>query len=172
MKRLILESKLTNHQKFHVFLCTGVPIVLSIHTLISQKPYFIKSILFLFFVVLSLVMLGIVFLKKGVVKEGSVLFKGTFLFDKLLLKKKVDVDQKSKVAILKFKRSQKMAWFSVANPDASLTYLRSDVTLLNEKHTTKDVLISLDDEEKANQVVSFLEEYFQFDYELYSPDFS
>ncbi|WP_299676757.1 hypothetical protein [uncultured Tenacibaculum sp.] len=172
MKRLILESKFTTHQKLHVLLCTGFPIVAIINLIYRVKPFFLKSLIVLFFIILLIAMICSIFLKKGIVKENNNLYQATFLFDKLLQKKKVDLNQKSKVSILKFKRSQKMAWFSVANPDASLTYLRSDVTLLNEKHTTKDVLVSLDDEEKANQVVAFLEEYFQFEYEIYSPDFS
>ena len=172
MKRLILESKFTTHQKLHVLLSLGIPVLIIIYKITTLESYFKTNALLIFFILLLISVICSVFLKKGIVKENNNLYQGTFLFDKLLQKKKMDLNQKSKVSILKFKRSQKMAWFSVANPDASLTYLRSDVTLLNEKHTTKDVLVSLDDEEKANQVVAFLEEYFQFEYEVYSPDFS
>lgn len=172
MRRLILESKLTSHQKLHVLLSLGGPVLIVIYKITTLESYFKTNALLVLFILVFIGIVCSVFLKKGVLKVGKTLYKGTFLFNKLLVKKKVDLSDKPKVSILKFKRNQKMAWFSIASPDASLIYLKSDVTLLNEKHTEKEVLISLDNEENANQVVSFLAEHFHMKNEIYSPDFS
>lgn len=176
---IILESKLTAHQKTHVAMVIGLPVVIVGVTVLNdhlsiygmkQWSLVIPKLLFLF----SILLLGIfsLFLKSGVLKVNNDLYLGTYIFGKLIFKKKIIITQKSKVAVLRLSKRQKMAWFSVASPDQSLSYHKNDVTLLNDKHTHKELLISLNDEVLANKVITFLEENFGFIHEVYSPDFS
>ena len=176
---IILESKLTAHQKTHVIMVIGLPVIivsvtilnhhLSLHGM-NQWSLVFPKLLFLF----TILLLGffLVFLRTGVLKVDNHLYLGTYIFGKLIFKKKIITSHKSKVAILKLSKRQKMAWFSIASPDQSLSYHKNDVTLLNNKHTHKELLVSLNDEVLAMKVVTFLEENFGFIHEVYSPDYS
>lgn len=178
-KEIILESKLTSHQKIHVALVIGLPIIIvgitilndhfSMHG-INQWSLVFPKLLFLS----TTLLLGIfsLFLKSGLLNVNSQLYSGTYIFGKLIFKKKNVLSHKTKVAVLKLRKRQKMAWFSVASPDQSLTYQKNDVTLLNDKHTHKELLISLNDEVLAQKTITFLEENFGILYEDYNPDFS
>lgn len=169
---IILESKFTSHQKTHILMVFGLPIILVIVKLISLGLDVKNSILTLLFVCLFLVSVSVTFLKSGLLKEQNSLYRGIYFLGKLIFKKKVSLEDKNKVTILKFKKSQKMAWFSAANPDLTLTFYRSDITLLNDKHTRKEMLVSLDNEHLTNEVLNFLEINFGLKHEVYSPDFS
>ncbi|TCI93034.1 hypothetical protein [Tenacibaculum sp. M341] len=169
-KEIILESKFTSHQKTHILMVFGAPIILVIIKLISLD--ITNSLLSLLFVCLFLIVVSVTFLKTGLLKEDNSLYRGVYFLGKLIFKKKISLEDKNKVTILSFKKSQKMAWFSAANPDLSLTFYRSDITLLNEKHTRKEMLVSLDNEYLANEVLNFLEIHFALKHEVYSPDFS
>ncbi len=112
------------------------------------------------------------FFKRRLLKKESELYRGLYCFGKLILKKKISLNNKDQVSILKFRKTQKMAWFSNANPDLALTFQKSDVTLLNKKHTKREMLISLDSEDLAIKTIAFLENNFDLEYNVYSPDFS
>ncbi len=171
-KEIILESKFTLHQKTHILMVFGAPIILVIIKLISLGLDVTNSLLSLLFVCLFLIVVSVTFLKTGLLKEDNSLYRGVYFLGKLIFKKRISLEDKNKVAILSFKKSQKMAWFSAANPDLSLTFYRSDITLLNEKHTEKEMLVSLDNEYLTNEVLNFLEIHFGLKHEVYSPDFS
>lgn len=176
-KRIILESRFTSHQKQHISIITGllilVPIVVLINAngnidLITQNEWRkIGGMLGM-----AVVTFLSIFTKKGLLEKGKCLYSSIYLFNYLVYKKKVDLVAKTKLAILKMEKRQKAGWFSVASPDLSLTYERCDIALLNDKHTEKEILISLDSEELAVKTIRFLEENFKLSYETYSPDFS
>ncbi|CAL2087042.1 hypothetical protein [Tenacibaculum sp. 190524A05c] len=185
-KEIILESKFTAHQKTHVSIILGLPILVVIIKFLSMEfgddgitgnydgitdaPNNYMKIAALILVFFVIVMLS--FLKTGVLKKNNQLYLGTYIFGKLLFNEKVDLGNKTKLAILKLTKNQKMAWFNIANPDQGISYHKNDITLLNDKHTQKTLLVSLDDENLANETVSFLEEHFDLTLETYSPDFS
>ncbi|CAL2062592.1 hypothetical protein [Tenacibaculum sp. 190524A05c] len=176
-KEIILESKFTAHQKTHILVVLGIPVVIMTMFVLSRhynnssvSTSDLGKLIFLGFVFLIVGL--IIFFKNGVLKKDDGLYLGTYIFGKLLFKKEIDLTNISKLAILKLRKSQKMAWYSLANPDQALSYDRNDVTLLNDKHTQKTLLISLEDENLANETVSFLEENFDLTLETYSPDFS
>ena len=178
-KEIILESKFTAHQKTHVSIILGLPILVVIIKFLSMEfgddgitdtPNNYMKIAALILVFFVIVMLS--FLKIGILKKNNQLYSGTYIFGKLLFKEKVDLANRTKLAILKLTKNQKMAWFNIANPDQGISYHKNDITLLNDKHTQKTLLVSLDDENLANETVSFLEENFDLTLETYSPDFS
>lgn len=170
--KIILESKFTEHQKTHLSIILGIPIIIVIikvlNTDLNERGY-VSLLLLITVLVLTI---AIQFLKTGLIKKNANLYRGTFFFGKLILKKKINLTSKTKVSILKLRKSQKMAWFSIANPDLALSYYRSDITLLNNKHTEKEILVSLDNEAIADQTIQFLQENFGLILEVYSPDFS
>ncbi len=143
MNRIILESRFIRHQKTHLILVTGLPVLLLIIKLtdigFDFKDYVQLIVLFFVFTLVIISM----FFKRGFLKKKSELYRGLYCFGKLILKKKISLNNKDQVSILKFRKTQKMAWFSNANPDLALTFQKSDVTLLNEKHTKREMLISL-----------------------------
>ncbi|WP_408041400.1 hypothetical protein [Tenacibaculum amylolyticum] len=149
-----------------------MPIIIVILKVLStdlnERGY--GSLLLLMAVLLLIIALQ--FLEIGLLKKKGNLYRGTFFFGRLLLKEKINLQSKTKVSILKLTKRQKMAWFSIANPDLALSYYRNDITLLNNKHTEKEVLVSLDNEALANKTIQFLEENFGLIHEVYSPDFS
>lgn len=77
-----------------------------------------------------------------------------------------------KVSVLKFRRKQKFAFFTSANPDLSQRFNFFDICLLNEKHTRRQTVISLKNEENAQKAIGFLTANFNLKFEVYSPDFS
>ena len=177
--QIILESKLTPHQKTHISVVMLIPVFfVTIMTLVKHFEQNDLSNITLSFprliplVIALIILIMLLFLKEGILKKNNDLYQGTYLFGKLLIKKKVSLLDKPKVAILKLRKRQKMAWFSIANPDQALSYHKNDITLLNDKHTRKELLVSLDDENLANKTISFLEENFNLTFETYSPDFN
>jgi hypothetical protein len=171
MKKLILEYRLTNHQKFILSL---VPAVLLLFIMgmfsasLNFKGYifvFLCSILFVFFV-------GMVFSRRGLVVKKDKLYIGVFYFNMLIFKKHIDLSEWTKLSILKFRRRQKFAFFTSANPDLSQRFNISDVCLLNEKHTRRLTLISLKNEKNAQNAIGFLSTNFNLKLEIYSPDLS
>lgn len=169
---IILESRFTTHQKTHIILSIGAPFIIMIVLLLkmnlNQRGYIA---LFIFILIYSL-MVCLAFTKRGILKEGSNLYRGLYFKNKRILKKKIGITDKSKISILKFKRSQKMAWFSVARPDLGSEFNAYDITLLNDKHTQKERLVSLSNNDIAEKTIEFLEAHFNLTYEIYSPDFS
>jgi len=176
---IILERKLTTHQKTHVTIVLGVPIIIVIIKLLSNhfEHHSIEDISRIFIKLVPLVIalfsvIMILFLKSGFLKKENNLYSGTYIFGKLLFKRKIDLTNKTKMATLKLNKRQKMAWFSIANPDQTLSYYKNDITLLNDKHTQKTLLLSLSEELLTAKAITFLEENFDLVHEVYSPDFS
>lgn len=169
---IILESRFTSHQKIHITLIIGAPFILIIVALLRMDLNYIGYIVLLLFVLIYSMMICLAFTKRGLLKKNSELYRGLYFKNTLLLKKKINLEDKTKVSVLKFKKSQKMAWFSVAQPDMASDFNAFDITLLNDKHTDKDALVSLSCEELAKKAIEFLEAKFNLAYEIYSPDFS
>ena len=168
---LSLEYNFTTHQIIHISIFTVISGILTWRFLFNyySQTHIIKGILsliiFIFLVTLTLS-------KKGLVKNNIHLYKGIFIFNILLLKKKIDLKDKVSFSILKFRKSQKYAFFSAAYPDASHSFNTFDLYLLNQKHTEKDLLISLKKENNSKLATDFIASFKDFNYEIYSPDFS
>ncbi|MBU2995314.1 hypothetical protein KO500_02670 [Cellulophaga baltica] len=170
-KKLVLESRFKTHQKIHLILTIGAPFIFIIFSLITMGLNAIGNFILLVFILMYVLLVCLAFTKRGLLSLNSELYRGLFFSDKLILKKKIDLNNKTDVAILKFKRSQKMAWFSVAKPDLASDFNAFDITLLNKKYTQKEMLVSLSNEAICKIAINFLEKEFGLQHEVYSPNF-
>jgi hypothetical protein len=164
-KTLSLEFNFSTYQMIHITLISIVVIII-LSTRVDSSIGFLGLLLLLIAFILT------AFSKKGLVKTNRDLYIGYYLSNTLLFKSKIDLNNKVCFSILKFKKSQKFAFFSAANPDASHSFNTFDIYLLNEKHTEKDMLISLKKEKNSKLATDFLTSFRNFRYEIYSPDFS
>src|SRR5690606_4161245 len=146
MKKLILGYRLTNHQKFILFLAPAVLLLFIKEMLLASLNFkgYIFVLLCLFLFIFLVVM---VFSRRGLVVKNDMLYIGVFYFNILIFKKHIDLSEWTKLSILKFRRKQKFAFFTSANPDLSQRFNFFDICLLNEKHTRRQTVISLKNEE-------------------------
>lgn len=168
---LSLEYNFTTHQMIHISIFTAISGIIAwrfffgYYYQINYIKGLVPLIIFILLVILTLS-------KKGLVKNNLHLYKGIFIFNILLFKKKINLKNKICFSILKFRKSQKYAFFSAASPDASHSFNSFDLYLLNKKHTEKNLLISLKKEKNSKLAKDFVASFKDFNYELYSPDFS
>lgn len=170
-KTLPLEFKFSTPQMIHISIFTSISAIYAWKFLFSyyDQLSFIKGLIAL---IVFLLLLLLTISKKGLVKDNHQLYKGLFIFNTLVFKKRVDLKNRTCFSILKFRKSQKYAFFSAANPDAAHSFNTFDVYLLNKKHTEKDLLISLKKEKNSKLATDFIASFRDFKYEIYSPDFS
>lgn len=99
------------------------------------------------------------------------LCKGIFVGKKLIFQRKIDLNNKPVFTILKFKKIQKFAFLTVANPDMSHAFNGFDIYLLNEKHTEKERIMCLKSELNSQKAIDFITLNTNLKHEVYSPDF-
>ncbi|WP_378184986.1 hypothetical protein ACE939_08885 [Aquimarina sp. W85] len=175
MDKIILEDRFTTHQKITFLLYIGAPFIIRIVGLIrdglnSNLNYKGCLALIIFLFIYSL-LISIAFLKKGFIKINSNLYRGSFFREKLFLKKRIDISQTPKVAVLKFKKSQKLAWFSAAKPDLATEFNSFEINILNDKHTKRKSIIDLKKKDNVERTINFLTTNFDMKSEVFSPDF-
>lgn len=171
MEKLILEYRLTNHQKLVLSLVPAF-LLFFITEMLSHSLNFRGYLLVLFCVLLFIFMIGRIFSRRGLVVKNENLYLGVFYFNTLIFKKKIDLSDWTKISILKFNRRQKYMFFSAAKPDLAYQFNSFDVCLLNDKHTRRRTLVSLKNEENVQNAIRFLSANFNLKFEVYSPDFS
>lgn len=175
MNKIVLEDRFTTHQKITFLLYFGAPFIIGIFALLrmalnsnlNYKGYLMLIILLMIY----LLLISTAFLKRGFVKINSELYKGSFFREKLIFKKRIDISKTPKIAILKFKKSQKLAWFSAAKPDLSTEFDTFEVNILNKKHTKREAILDLKKKNNVDRTISFLTSNFNLKNELYSPNF-
>jgi hypothetical protein len=171
MNKIILEDRFTTHQKITFLIYIGAPFLIGIFSLLNLnlniKGFFILMLLLIIYSFL----ISISFSKRGFLKIKSDLYLGLYFLDKLFYKKKIDISKTPKIAILKFKKSQKLAWFSVAKPDLATEFNSFEINILNNKHTKREAIMVLKDEKNVKPAISFLISNFPLKNEVYSPDF-
>ncbi len=175
MTKIVLEDRFTTHQKITFLLYIGAPFIIGIFTLmrmslnsnLNYKGYLILIILLVIYLFLIL----IAFLKRGFVKINSKLYKSSFFRGKLIFKKEIDISKTPKIAILQFKKSQKLAWFSIAKPDLATEFNTFEINFLNDKHTKRERILDLKNKDNVEPVIAFLTTNFDLKNEVYSPDF-
>lgn len=170
-KTLSLEFKFSTPQMIHISIFTSISAIYAWKFLFGYfyQLHFVKGIIAL---IIFLFLLLLTISKKGLVKDTHQLYTGIFIFNTLVFKKRVDLRNKTCFSILKFRKSQKYAFFSAAKPDAAHSFNTFDIYLLNEKHTEKDMLISLKKEKNSTLASDFISSFKDYRYEIYSPDFS
>jgi len=75
------------------------------------------------------------------------------------------------VSILKFKKIQKFAFFSVAKPDLSESFYSFERFVLNKNHFIRDSFMYFKQEKCANDAIEFLTKDFPLRHELFSPNY-
>jgi hypothetical protein len=75
------------------------------------------------------------------------------------------------VSILKFKKIQKFAFFSVAKPDLSESFYSFERFVLNKNHFKRDSIMYFKQEKCANDAIEFLTKDFPLRHELFSPNY-
>ncbi|EDM44797.1 hypothetical protein SCB49_14535 [unidentified eubacterium SCB49] len=172
MCKIILEDRFTSHQKITFLIFIGAPFLIGIFSLSVLSNLNYKGFLMLFVLgMIYLFLISIAFLKRGFIKLNSKLYLGSFFLGKLLFKKEIDISNTPKIAILKFKKSQKFAWFSVAKPDLADAFDTFEINILNDKHTKRHPIIFLKNKGNVAPTIDFLTSNFDLKNEVYSPDF-
>ncbi|MDT0295568.1 hypothetical protein ACFQ3R_02060 [Mesonia ostreae] len=174
MDRIILEHRFNTHQKLVILLGVGFPLIITFITLCSLIPL-MHFVIFLFLLINLLlygILVAIAFLKRGFYKKNAKLYKASFFYTKLIFKSKIRLVNRPKLAILKFKKAQKYAWFNVANPDMTSSFNAFEINILSENHTQRDCILILKNEDHANNAVEFLSSNFPLKLEMFNPDFS
>ncbi len=171
LKRIILEDRFTAHQKISLLLYIGAPFIIFIFFLMTMDLNYKGFFLLAFLILIYGLIICISFTKRGFVKINLNLYRGLFFRGKLILKKKIDLKDKSKLSILKFQKSQKLAWFAAARPDLATTFNSFEINILNERHTVREEIITLKKEQSAEKAIDFLTLNFQLKNEVYCPRF-
>lgn len=169
--KIILEDRFTTHQKISLLLYIGAPFIISIFGLaridLNYKGYLMLVLLILVYGLI----ICLSFTKRGFINYNSDLYRGLFFKDKLILKKRIDLTDRSKISILKFRKSQKLAFFSAARPDLATEFNSFDINILNDRHTKREKIMSLKNKMNAENTIEFLTLNFNLKNEIYSPDF-
>ena len=171
-KVLILGSRFSSHQKTHILLYLATPLLIISVSLIIQSQSLNGFIVGILILLLCVFVISIAYARKGLVEKNGNLYRCIFLDRQLLIKKKINQKDKLDFSVLKFKKSQKMAWFSTARPDLGTGFDTFDITLLNKDHTKKDLMISVKKEEYADLVVEFLKKNSTLNHNSYQPKLS
>jgi|GEM_PF-1784154 len=179
---IILESAYNGNAKFYLYLIFAViflPLVATFPQILisnsfGQDTSLGSTIWISVIAIIALIAFAIIIfpLKKGLYKGNSDLFIGYFTWGKLIFKQKLSLNKAKAVSILKFKRRERGAFLSVANPEFSTAFSSFEVYALNEKHTQRKILISLRKEINAKRALEFVKRNTALKEEIYSPDFS
>ncbi|PZD78659.1 hypothetical protein [Mesonia sp. K7] len=84
---------------------------------------------------------------------------------------KINLIDKPKLSVLKFKKVQKFAFFSAARPDLGSGFNSYEINILNKNHTKREAILVLKKEENSKKVIEFLTANFSLVHETYSPKF-
>lgn len=183
MKKIILKSGLTLHQKiililvFIVTFLIGTIMLLALILKTLKFPEFEEDFIAIDYFLLFLFPLSVFFLLILLSKNGVVIFKNKdiysakFIFGKYWFKQKVNLTDITDISILSFKGIQKFAFVSAASPDKGYTVYNNEIHLLNEKHTTKRHLITTNDLDLAEDTVHKINETLNLNYMPYNPRF-
>lgn len=176
MKKLILKSSLTSHQKFVLSLLflvsffIGSIYVLSLFAgLMKDSSLNLADYISLLMFPLSLVALLNLLSKNGFIIENKKLMTAKFVFKIPWSSKKVDLNDKSDICILKYKGAQKFTFAVVANPDQAYEVYNNRIYLLNSNHSVKDLIFTTKDDLDAEKAISFINESFGLNFSKYNP---
>jgi len=100
------------------------------------------------------------------------LYKAKFFRGITLFNRKVDLTDRPVISILKFKKSQKYPFFSVARPDLSESFNSFEIFVLNKTHYKRDSVMYFKKEKSADNVIEFLTNDFPLRHEIFSPNYA
>jgi len=173
--KIILERNLDFNQFKNVFIlnfvCASVLLMLYV-----AEPIALFGGLKLLIGVLVLLLISLMFLKKGLVVDDRNLFIGYFLFGLSVFKRMANRDHMKIVAVLTFKNGPNYnytRWPNFAKWEPNLEYTTSSfqVFFLNENHTEKEHIVSLLKKENSERAIEFLLKNMNVRLEVYIPSF-
>ena len=171
MTKLTLESNLSGQQKIHIatFIALGGLMIFKL----SAQSLSVEGFVILGIVVAVTAMSVVLFFsKKGLLEKNKTIYNAIFLHRTVVFKSKVELKDVTACSILRFRKSQKFAFFSAARPDLANEFKAFDIYLLNQKHTKKAKLFTLRKEKNSKLAIDFLIAHGKLKFEVYSPDFS
>lgn len=176
MKKLILKSSLTSHQKFFlsmlflVLFFIGSIYVLSLFAgLMKDFPLSLRDYISLLMFPISLVAMLNLLSKNGFIIENNELSTAKFVFKIPWSSKKVNLTDKTDISILKYKGSQKFIFALVANPNQAYEVYSNRIYLLNSNHSVKELIFTTKDDLDAEKAISFINESFGLNFSNYNP---
>ncbi|MFD1095594.1 hypothetical protein [Salegentibacter chungangensis] len=168
-ENLILEPSFNLQQQIIILGISLIPLMFII-ALIEAKLNWKGYLTFTFVLLLFSYLFALAFSKKGMIKKGNKLYKAKFFRGHTLFRQKVDLSDRPVVSILKFKKSQKLAFFSAARPDLSESFNSFEIFVLNENHFKRDSVMYFEEEDSAKKAVEFLTTDFPLRHEVFSPN--
>lgn len=170
MNKIKLEPNYSAYQKLQLSLGAFL-MLFFIVSLTSPHLRLLGFSLLAIFILIFILLVTLIFMKKGFFIEDKKLFFAYFLGNSIIYKYEVDLDQKTAFCISKTKKNQKYAFAAKGNPDMATQYSDFTFYLLNERHTKKDELISILNEENVGKVTDLLTQHFNLLAESYNPRF-
>ncbi len=130
----------------------------------------IKFILFILIVIFTLLL----FTKKGLAIEKSQLYKGVFLFGRLIFKKEVPTNFKSFTLFsgrlsTNYNYSYEITEFHNWEPDLNVSTPCYSLNILSEDHRKRLKVLTLTKIDKAKEAVDFVVKNTSLNYEKYNP---
>lgn len=171
--KIILQRNLDFKQLQNLFILTFCCLLTLLGMLTSTAAsdfIYIKIPLFLLSIIFTLLLLT----RKGLVVENNTLYKGVFLFEKLLFTKSFQSDFQT-FSLLKGKLSTNYGYsydikqFNDWEPDLNHSVESFTITLLNETHTQRKQVLVLTDLNQAKKAVDFIVQNTSLKYEMYNP---
>lgn len=174
MKKVIVKSGLTSHQRFMlIILCAFFFIVgkseIIERTLFPIMKLHIGNYIVVFLHVVSLGILGLLLSKEGIIIDSHKLFNSKFIFGKPYFMTEIKLLNMTDICISNYEMSQKLAFITAAKPDLSETIRVSKIYLLNENHSQKRLVISTFKKEHAELIMKEIQNEFGFKFNHYNP---
>ncbi|MFV8226906.1 hypothetical protein [Christiangramia aquimixticola] len=168
-EKLILETSFSLHQKIILIGFSLIPLMFIIE-LIEKRLNWKGYIFFIIALLLFCYLISLAFSKKGLIKKNQKLYKAKFFKGIILFKQKINLKDRPVVSILKFKKSQKFAFFSAAKPDLGESFNSFEIFILNRTHYKRDSIMYFKKEESSQEAVKFLTNDFPLKHEIFSPN--
>ncbi len=168
--KIVFERSFNLQQKLIIMGFSLFPLLFII-VLLEQNLNWKGYLIFIVALLLFLYLIALAFSRKGLIKKEQFLYKGKIFRGYTLFKQKIDLTDRPVVSILKFKKRQKFAFFSVAKPDLSHSFNSFEIFVLNANHFKRDSVMYFKEEKSANKAIEFLTRDFPFTHEIFSPQY-
>jgi hypothetical protein len=166
--KIILEYRFTIHQILMILIVVGLFWLVIISLLLDVLTN--NTLLYpLFFYPGYGLLITLAFSKKGFYKHNGQLYFAYFFLGLPFYKTAIDITKFPKLSVLRFKKSRKLPWFSVARPDAANDFTSYEINILNDSHTSRKIIMELKKEELIKPSLDFLTTHSELIHESYNP---
>jgi hypothetical protein len=176
MKKIIINSQFTGHQKFMLSIGFIFTFTIGGFTLFGITYCLIKGIstdvadyIFLLLFPLSIFLFMLLLSKQGIIINNGELKYSQFIFKHPFMKKNIDITNVTDVCIILSNGTQKLAFVFGGNPDLAVNIESYRIFLLNKNHSSKLELITTRKSDLADQVIKGLTDELNLEYNTYNP---